>query len=390
MDMFRRTFAEIDLDALAGNVRRLRAALSPRTFFCPMVKANAYGHGDVGIARALEKQGVRHLGVCLIEEGLLLRQAGIQSDILVFRGFDRAGAEQILRHRMKPVVSTWEQIEDLEALATGAVNVHLKFDTGMNRLGFSTGEAQKLFDRFWQNPKLRVEGLLTHLWNGEDAGQADGDSAAQLRALRGAADRFKALSPMVHALNSAGIVHRLDRAGEKADPSHPLEAMDWGCRPGLMIYGSNPVRPGFGCELEPVMNLRSHVAVYRTLAPGEGVSYGHTWKASRDSVIAVVPIGYADGYHRLLSNRASALFAGERAPVVGTICMDYLMLDVTDAVKKKNLSPEKDQEVTLFGRSREGVLMPAEELATHAGTIPWEIFTSVGERVPRVYKGGAA
>jgi alanine racemase len=164
-------------------------------------------------------------------------------------------------------------------------------------------------------------------------------------------------------------------------------AQNWGLRPGLMIYGYNPVPESSVIPLKTVMSLKSQVAVFRTIASGEGVSYNSTWTANRDSVVAVVPIGYADGYHRILSNKSQALFAGERVPVVGNVCMDYLMLDVTDVVRAKNLSPAKDHEVVLFGHSGEGASLGAHELAKHAGTIPWEILTSIGERVPRIYKG---
>lgn len=176
MEMYRRTFAEINLDNLAHNIRVLQKAF-PQTFLCPMVKANAYGHGDVQVARFLETLGIEHLGVCLIEEGLLLRNFGVKAEILVFRGFDREGAEKILQYNMTPVVSTWEHIEHLEAVAEEPVGIHLKFDTGMNRLGFRPEEAQKLFDRLWQNKKIRLKALVTHLFNGEDAASEGGHSA---------------------------------------------------------------------------------------------------------------------------------------------------------------------------------------------------------------------
>ncbi|MBX3040814.1 MAG: alanine racemase [Bdellovibrionaceae bacterium] len=388
MEMYRRTYAEIDLDALEKNISALRGPLGDKTFFCPMVKANAYGHGDVQVSRALELMGIHQVGVCLIEEGLLLRNFGVKSDILVFRGFDREGARKILEYNMTPVVSAWDQIEHLEAVATTPVQIHLKFDTGMNRLGFATKEAPKLFERLWQNPKVRLKALVTHLSHGEDANSEEGRSSTQLRALSEVARTFKAFDPIVHALNSAGIIHRLELTKKRNLEGRILGERDWGCRPGLAMYGFNPVAPGVGCDLAPVMNLKSQVGVYRTLAQGETVSYGGTWTAQRDSVIAVVPIGYADGYHRILSNRSHAIFRDQKVPVVGTVCMDYLMLDVTDAIRNK---PDlNDHDVILFGRSSGGMVMSAEELARHSGTITWEVLTSIGERVPRLYKGAKA
>ena len=389
MEMYRRTFAEINLDHLAHNIRVLQKTFPSAPFLCPMVKANAYGHGDIQLARFLETLGIQHLGVCLIEEGLLLRNFGVKAEILVFRGFDREGAEKIIQYRMTPVVTTWEQIDYLEEVATSPVSIHLKFDTGMNRLGFRPEEAQKLYERFWQNKKIRVQALVTHLYNGEDAISDNGDSADQLRSLHQASEVFKSLNVFSHSLNSAGILS-LHKIKTENVQEHPLLLQNWGMRPGLMIYGYNPLAESTDLDLKPVMSLKSVVNTFRRLKSGETVSYGGTWEAKRDSVIAVVPIGYADGYHRILSNQAYALFNGVRVPVVGNVCMDYLMLDVTDAVKNQDLAQLKDREVVLFGYDSNGVFLSPEELAGKAKSITWEMLTSVGERVPRIYTGNDA
>ncbi|MGZ3744628.1 MAG: alanine racemase, partial [Pseudobdellovibrionaceae bacterium] len=184
--MYRRTLAEVNLDHIAHNFAVLKKAFPQAPFICPMVKANAYGHGDRAVALCLEKAGARHLGVCLIEEGLWLRRGGVKADILVFCGFDLEGAEQMLQHKLTPVVANLDQFKILESLARlrkESIQIHLKFDTGMNRLGFSPAQAQSLFEACWQNPLIRVQGLLTHLYNGEDAQDAAGDSAAQLTSL---------------------------------------------------------------------------------------------------------------------------------------------------------------------------------------------------------------
>ncbi|MEK2646516.1 alanine racemase [Bdellovibrio sp. BCCA] len=389
MEMYRRTFAEINLDHLAHNVRVLQEAF-PNRFLCPMVKANAYGHGDAQLALFLEKKGIKHLGVCLIEEGLLLRDSGVKAEILIFRGFDSEGAEKIIQYGMTPVVSTWEHIEHLEAVAASPVGIHLKFDTGMNRLGFRPEEAQKLFERLWQNKKIRLKALVTHLFNGEDAVSEKGHSAEQLLKLHHVSEVFKPFDIFSHSLNSAGILSLLALQKKSVPENHPLVLQEWGMRPGLMIYGYNPLADKNICDLKPVMSLKSQVGTYRQIKTGETVSYSGTWKAQRDSVIAVVPIGYADGYHRILSNQGHVLFAGQRVPVVGNICMDYLMLDVTDVVQGKDLKDFKDQEVTLFGFGSDGNFLSPEELAQQAKTITWEMLTSVGERVPRIYTGEKA
>lgn len=388
MEMYRRTYAEINLDHLEHNIRVLQKSFPQAPFLCPMVKANAYGHGDVQLARFLETLGIEHLGVCLIEEGLLLRNFGVKAEILVFRGFDREGAEKIIQYNMTPVVSTWDHIEHLEAAASTPVGIHLKFDTGMNRLGFLPEEAQKLFDRLWQNKKIRLNAVLTHLFHGEDAHDPNGDSARQLRALNEITQVFKPFNIFYHSLNSAGILNSLSlmKKGE-AKKDHPLFMQNWGLRPGLMIYGYNPIDDKSVGDLKPVMSLKSQVGTYRRLKAGESVSYGGTWKAKKDSVIAVVPIGYADGFHRILSNQAWVGFAGKKVPVVGVVCMDFIMLDVTEVVGNKDLKEFKDQEVILFGYSSDGQFYSPEELAKDAKTITWEMLTSVGERVPRIYTG---
>lgn len=387
MEMYRRTFAEINLDHIAHNFEAIQRAFPAAGFLCPMVKANAYGHGDVAVALCLEKAGAKHLGVCLIEEGLLLRRGGVKANILVFRGFDREGAEKMLQHDLTPVVSSWDQLEAIQSVAVKPVQIHLKFDTGMNRLGFGVEEAQTLFEACWQNPKIRVQGLLTHLFNGEDAHDAAGDSARQLASLEKVVAVFKSLNPVVHSLNTAGILNSLLVVDQN---NHPLHRRAWGLRPGLMIYGYNPLAAPGVLSLKPAMNLKSVASTYRQLRAGDGVSYGGTWKAKKDSVIAVVPIGYADGYHRILSNKSQVLFSGKRVPVVGNICMDFLMVDVTEVVQNKNLADFKDQEIILFGQDAEGQVLSPEELAKQAQTITWEILTSVGERVPRVYTGSWA
>jgi alanine racemase len=383
--MFRKTYAEINLDHLKYNLSAIQKFF-PGEFLCPMVKANAYGHGDVRIARCLEAAGVKHLGVCLIEEGLLLRNFGVKCDILVFRGFDREGARKILQYNMTPVVSSWSHLEHLNEVATGPVSVHVKFDTGMNRLGYSVKDARKLFEYFEQNRKFKVEAVLTHLSEGEDGYFDSGNTVEQLKKFSEAAGIFKPLTTKVHVLNSAGILSAIKTKQDEL-VQHPLMQRPWGLRPGLMMYGYNPIKPNFGVPLKPVMSLKSQVGVFRQISKGEGVSYNSTWRAPQDSVIAVVPIGYADGYHRFLSNKSEAIFFNKRVPIVGNICMDYMMLDVTETAKKESFDPHKEYEVILFGTSSGGNVLSAQEVAKNAQTIPWEILTSVGERVPRVYIG---
>ncbi|MBC7741799.1 MAG: alanine racemase [Bdellovibrionaceae bacterium] len=386
MEMFRSTFADISLDALASNWLEIKKVADDDRFICPMVKANAYGHGDVQTALALEKVGVDTLGVCLIEEGLLLRSSGVKSEILVFRGFDKRGAEKILEYQMTPVVSTWEQVQALEAVADETVKVHLKFNTGMNRIGFNADQAEKLSAYFKKSKKLKLKALLTHFAQSEDAVSTEGFSAQQTKLFLEIMTAFSSHDLYFHLLNSGGIASLAEIKKQKL-ANHFLSIKKWGFRPGLSLYGYQPAPQFNDMKLKPVMTLKSVVNNIRTVQPGETVSYGCTWRATVPSKIAVVPIGYADGLHRLISNKGQALFAGKLAPIVGRICMDFLMLDVTGIVTDDDLAKWNDEEVIFFGFDLKNNFISAEIQAEKSNTIVWETLTSVGERVPRHYKG---
>jgi alanine racemase len=377
---FRSTRAVIHLDHLAHNVSELRRSLgSPSIFFCPMVKANGYGHGDVEIAKKLVAEGVEHLGVGLIEEGILLREMGVKGDLIFFGTFDESGAKAVVEYSLTPVLSTWDQLKALESTVRTIYPVHVKFDTGMHRLGFSMNDVAKLSQYFQASNKLQLKGILTHLHTGEDADNIDGTSFEQLRKFQQVERTFQYLKPVSHTLNSAGMLNFLKHQGRTLP--HGISTGQ-GVRPGLAIYGLAPVETDL--KLKPVMSLRSETVKYHLIKAGDGVSYNHTWKASQDSVIAVVPMGYADGYHRLLSNRGEVLFRGQRAPVVGNVCMDYFMINITPILKSQEVVESlKPESVTLFGSDETGKELSAFEVAKKAQTISWEILTSVGERVPR-------
>ena len=379
MNLFRKTFAEINLSSLKHNVDWIKTHFPQSPFLCPMVKGNAYGHGDIIIAKALSEMNVSHLGVCLIEEALWIKNAGVKTPLVVFRGFDNEGAKEIIRNGFIPIVSQWEQIEYLEKnIKEAAIPIHLKFDTGMNRLGFNVKEADKLFERFWKHPKLRVKALVTHLYQGEDFLISEGHSQRQLQKINQVASQFSSLKPIVHTLNSAGIV------GSFLQKKH-LQTQ-YGLRPGLLIYGyqspmlnTNDPLP----SLKPVMSIKSIVSDIRHISKGEGVSYSHTWIAKRDSVIAIIPIGYADGIHRQLSNKGEVIIRNKKAPIVGSICMDYLMVDLTEIMSEVEIT--KNEEVILFGANKDqSLLLGADEVANKVQTITWEVLTSIGVRVPRV------
>lgn len=389
--MYRKTFAEINLDALKQNFLWMKKEFSGASFLCPMVKANAYGHGDLVVAKTLEELGVENLGVCLIEEGIRLRKGDIHCDILVFRGFDQTGAFALYEHRLTGVVSQWTHFEHLSKVAKKfqtRIPFHLKFDTGMNRLGFSIQEAQQIDEYLKNHPELEIKSVLTHLHSAEDAGSAEGHSSEQLSQLLSLSSIFDPLQIPFHALNSSGMAHAYLTKSQGDQQKRPwsLHQINWGLRPGLSLYGYCDIDWQESNPWKPVMTLKSRVSVLRKLKADETVSYGATWKAKRETDLAVVPLGYADGYHRASSNRGCALFMGMEAPLVGNICMDYLMLDVTDVLAKRGVSSTSDQvfeeEVIFFGPE-----LSAKKCAQAAQTITWEILTSVSERVPRVFTG---
>lgn len=384
--MYRRTFAEISVENLIHNWQEIKKVAGDDRFICPMVKANAYGHGDIQVATSLENEGATTLGVCLIEEGSLLRSSGLQSEILVFRGFDKQGAQKILEYQLTPVVSSWEQLHALQNIADDPVKVHLKFDTGMNRLGFSLDQLEPLTSFFRKSKKLKLKAILTHLAQAEDAVSTDGFTAKQINLFQQAVEFFKSFDVHAHVLNSAGIAGLavMNARNEK----HPqLHLHKWGFRPGLALYGYLSKSVIGAMDLKPVMTLKSVVNNIRDVKKNESVSYGCSWIAARDSRIAVVPIGYADGLHRLISNKGSALFANQLVPIVGRVCMDFLMLDVTDVVGNDAATKWIEEEVIFFGFNDKGVLLSAEKVAEVSQTITWETLTSVGERVPRHFKG---
>lgn len=385
MDYYRHTAAVIHLDHLSSNFRLLKKIAGDNNFLCPMVKANAYGHGDIEICRKLEKEGVRTLGVGLVEEGILLRQMGIKSEILVFGIFDQTAVKEVIHWQLTPVISIWSQLQILSDLDFDKkLSVHIKFDTGMHRLGFSIDDAEKIYDHIKLHKNLKVTGVCTHLFSGEDAGNTSGESFQQLKKFRAIEKIFSSPDRVTHSLNSAGALNFY--LHKKINSKLPFDiSLQQGIRPGLLLYGISPleVLPE-ELDFRPVMSLRSHVVKYHRINVGESVSYGATWQARRKSIVGVVPIGYADGYHRLLSNKAEVLVKGKRVPVVGNVCMDYILVDVTDVILDREVAHNLEVEVTLFGYDSLGNLLSPKELALKAMTIPWEILTSVGERVPRI------
>jgi len=347
-----------------------------------MVKANAYGHGDVIISKALESFGAKSLGVGLIEEGVLLREANLKTDIYFYGTFNLSDVEAIIEYRLTPVLSLWSQIEYLESFLgsqasfTAPLKVHIKFDTGMHRLGFCPEDVDKLNDYFEKSKLLILDGLLTHLHSAEDLHLSEGSSENQIQLFETICNQFSNKNLKIHSLNSQGIFHSYIYPQRQF-----LRSYKQGARPGLLLYGSKTINQKE--EFKQVMSLKTKIVRYVKVPKDEGVSYSWTWRSKRESVIGILPMGYADGYRRLLSNKAQALVCGQRVSVVGNVCMDYFMIDVTDLIQNGNIKMHQPVDVTIMGYDGLGNFISAEDLAQNAKTISYEIFTSISERVFR-------
>lgn len=363
MEAFRKTRALIHLDHLIQNAKQLKSRLPHDAFFCPMVKADAYGHGAVTVVEALAQAGFRRLGVSLLEEGIELRDFGFEGEILVFGSLTR-GVSELEAYRLTPVASDFSHLELLSQLLDEPISVHLKFDTGMNRMGFSEKKISGVHDFVAQNKKLKVAGLLTHLHSGDDFEA----TKLQVERFKNIIPHFQSFNPEIHFWNTAGLLSKNQES---------TELRSWGARPGIGLYG--------GCGLKPVMSFRSQIVQVHKIEKGEGVSYNLTWRAPGDRVIGTVTCGYADGYHRLHSNKSQVLVAGEKVPLVGTVCMDYFMVDLTELQQKYPGRDFRNTEVTLFGLDAEGNHLDVNEVAKSAQTTCYEMFTSVSSRVPREY-----
>jgi alanine racemase len=372
----RPTWAEIDLDALAENLRVIRAEVGRETSVMAAVKANAYGHGAVPCARRLEAEGIDWFGVAMPEEGVELRQAGITKPILCLGGFWAGQEGACLQQRLTPVVYRLDMIEALDhaARAAGVIaDVHVKIDTGMGRLGVRSDHVRQFCDSLSRFQYLRVDGLMTHLAAADDPAQED-FTVDQLKQFQQAINLFRerGFAPTyVHAANSAAAFAYPQARGNIV-------------RPGGTLYGfrRDVLPPKIEApQLRPVMSVRSRIMLLKTVDKGEKLGYGGTFQTTRPSVIATVPIGYDDGYRRVLSNQGRVIVGGTFAPVVGRVSMDLTLIDVTNVP-----GVALHDQVILLGR--DGPLsISAEDLAELAGTISYEITCGISNRVPRTYQG---
>ncbi len=365
---YRNSFAEINLQALEQNFKTLKSLVGLGGL-APMVKADAYGHGEIHVSRICERLGARYLGVALIEEGIKLRTAGIQTPILYFGFFDAIGAEAIVKYRLTPVLSSFDQIEKLKGSLheSAGFSVHAEFNTGMQRNGFEPGEAKMLAREFQIEGFLKLEGICTHLISSDDYHAVAGRSKVQEQ-------EFQEIKKIIkHSVQSPLVTHISNSGGVLAGLHSGYEIY----RPGISLYGVNPKETtGFS----PVLSLKSQVVHLHKVKKNQSVSYGGIWTATKDSVIAVIPLGYADGIPRSMSNKGRVLINGESCPIRGVVCMDYFMVDVTEQRRETLVGDE----VVLIGNQGQS-LVSVNEWAELSGTIPYEILTGIQGRVPRVY-----
>ena len=363
-EFLKRTWAEIHLDRLQGNFQAIQASLAPGSQAMAVVKADGYGHGAAAAAKALREAGAAWFGVSNLEEAVQLRRAGIDGDILILSFTPPEEAGRLAEFAVTQTVLSRPYAEELDAAAQAAgvrVRVHLKVDTGMSRVGFlyhREGDEAVLDDMAaaCRLPHLTAEGIFTHFASAdeeEDGGFTRRQFALFMDAVRRLEERGVSFA-LRHCCNSAATLR------------YPEMHLDM-VRPGIILYGLSPAPWMEGMlPLDPVMELKTTVSMIKDLPADTPVSYGRIYTTGEARRVATVPIGYADGYPRVLSNRADMLLAGRRVRVVGRVCMDQCMV------------------ATVFGRDGEAFL-PVEELADHMGTINYEVVCQISKRVPRLF-----
>ncbi|MCU1455976.1 MAG: alanine racemase [Actinomycetia bacterium] len=370
----RPVWAEIDLDAIRANVRAIAVCAAPAAVMA-VVKADGYGHGSVAVARAALDAGATWLGVALVEEGVVLRDAGIHAPILVLSEPPPAAARSLLEHALTPVVCTSAGIAALAAAvaASGSsepLAVHLKVDTGMHRIGCPPAAAVALARDVTERPGLLLGGVCTHFAVADEP--EDPYTESQLRAFEAVLadlEREGLRPPIVHSANSAALITRPDARFDLV-------------RVGIAVYGIPPAAGLDGrLDLVPALSLHARVSFVQDLPAGERISYGRAYRLDRPTRVAVVPLGYADGVPRALAAaHGEVLIGGRRRPIAGTITMDQLMVDVGDD------AVEVGDEVVLIGTQGDAEIL-ASEWAEKLGTIPYEIVCGIGVRVPRRTRG---
>lgn len=372
----RPTRIRVALDALAHNLHAIRAHTGRKVM--GIVKANAYGHGLVPVARHLEASGVDQLGVAFVEEGIALRCAGVRVPILVMGGVYGKQLQDFIGHDLAITVSSIDKLRLAETAAEAlgrAALVHLKIDTGMNRIGVQSERCGPFLEAAFASKHCAIKGIYSHLACADDPAhpmtglQCERFMEVCVQVER-ICDRIGVPMPIRHLANSGGVLHF---------PDTWLDMV----RPGIALYGALPdpaSRPTV--DLKPVLSLTSRVVYFKVVRAAATVSYGATWTATTETRVITIPIGYGDGWPRSLSSRGEVLVRGTRKPIIGRVCMDQFMVDLGPDGTAYN-----EDEVVLIG-AQNGDAITVEAVATAAGTIPYEILTGLNERIPREYVAG--
>ena len=373
MNQYYRVHAVIDLDAICNNINEVKRVIGPDVKVMPVIKADGYGHGAVPIAKALNEIGVDAFAVAIIEEGITLRNHGIKQPIVILGYTSEYQYGALIQYEIQPTVFCYEMAESLSKIAVALgkdAKVHIKLDTGMNRIGFKpTKESLETVIKISKLPNIKIEGIFTHF---ACADEENKDSAKKQKAeydkFIGWLEEQNIDIPVKHVSNSASIIDmdqwRMDMV-----------------RSGIITYGLYPSEEVAKdvLNLKPAMSLKTHIVHVKEVEPGEGVSYNHTFITKRKTKIATIPVGYADGYPRALSSKGRVLIHRQYAPIIGRICMDQFMVDVTDI---EGVSVMDD--VTLVGNDGENHIS-VEEVANMAGSFNYEFVCGISKRVPRVY-----
>jgi len=372
---YHHTFAEIDLNAFSYNLKQVSLKVGKNIKIIAIIKANAYGHGAIEIAKRASVSGADMLGISTVEEGIELREAGIKSPILVLGGCLKGDEKGIVLYNLKSIVYSYETVLNLSKEAEKSdkvIDVHVKVDTGMERIGIKTQNIREFVGNISSLKNINIEGILSHF-----AAAYENDrefTEGQIKIFKGVIEELMQDGysfSYIHTSNSAAILNY---------PESYFNTV----RPGIILYGATPfdfsLPPSERWVFKPVMSWKTSIVHLHNVSEKTGISYGRRFVTKRDSLIATIPVGYADGYSRFLSNKVQVLVNGKRINQVGTICMDMCMIDVTDLADVKI-----GDEVVLLGRQGDEEIR-VEELASIAGTIPYEMFCSIGRRVRRVYK----
>lgn len=369
LDPLRPTWAEIDLRAFDRNVTAIASRLLPGTKLIAMLKADGYGHGAVELARRCQPEQVAMIGVALIEEALELRRDGITLPILVLGPLNERQVRLALEHDITLGIPGPEELAIMAAVARERdVAIHLKLDSGMGRMGVVENELPDVVELIRSAPRLRIEAMYTHLANASDPGDPF------------TSDQIARFDTLVETLREAGLTAPTHHVANSAATIRGIVPGDY-ARVGIALFGAEPLDVN-SPRLEPVLRWRTSIARLKELPPGNAIGYGTTFHTTRPSRIATLPVGYADGYRRGLSNWGEVLVRGKRAPVVGRVSMDLVTIDVTEIA-----DAAIGDEVILLGRQGSDEIA-AEELAAKLDTISYDVFCGISARVPRVYRDG--